>query len=161
MIPPRRTTSGELHPDAWDESHFGPDVVKRKPPSLSGGIPDNVRVALTFGLELVRHGALLVAADGVPRFANTAASAILQKRDGLFLAGTGLAASRASQTRLLHRLLDDVITAPHGGEPEDSPITIERELSRSALIVRVIPGPGLGCEDGAEHRTALGCVNTN
>lgn len=122
---------------------------------LPQSVPRDVIVALTYGLELLRHGAVVVAPGGVPHLANTTAQTILQKKDGIFLSATGLVAERASDTRLLHKLLQDAITSPQSGEPRDSPITVERRLSRSALIVRVIPGPGLECWQGPEHRTAL------
>jgi DNA-binding CsgD family transcriptional regulator len=98
---------------------------------------------------------MLVAAGGQPHLANRTALAILQKKDGISLTRTGLVADRASDTRLLHRLLQDAVTSPQSGEPRESPITVERKLSRSALIVRVLPGPGLECWAGPEQRTAL------
>jgi DNA-binding CsgD family transcriptional regulator len=117
--------------------------------------PRDVLAALSFGLDLVQHGAMLVAAEGTPRLANRAALAILQKKDGLLLARTGLVADRATDTRLLQKLLQDAITSPKSGEPKDSPITLQRKTAHNALIVRVVPGPGLGCWPGTENRTAL------
>jgi DNA-binding CsgD family transcriptional regulator len=118
----------------------------------NSGTPRDVVVALTYGLELVRHGAMLVADEGQPRFANRTALAILEKKDGISLARTGLVADRVADTRLLHRLLREAISSPDSGEPKDSPMTLQRRIANSALIIRVIPGPGLGCWDG---RTAL------
>jgi DNA-binding CsgD family transcriptional regulator len=114
--------------------------------------PRDVLVALTYGLELVRHGAMLVADQGQPRFANRTALAILEKKDGISLVRTGLVADRVADTRLLHRLLREAISSPEAGEPKDSPITLPRRMANSALVIRVVPGPGLGCWDG---RTAL------
>ncbi len=102
-----------------------------------------VLVALTYGLELARHGAMLVEAEGRPQLANRAALAILQKKDGISLARTGLVADRASDTRLLHKLFQDAISSPEMGEPKDSPMTLQRRAARNSLIVRVVPGPGL------------------
>ena len=117
--------------------------------------PRDVLVALTYGLELVRHGAILVASSGQPQIANRTAMAILQKKDGVFLARTGLVADRAADTRLLHRLLNEAMTSPQSGEPKDSPMSVERHFARTSLIVRVIPGPGLDCWQAPEQRTAL------
>jgi DNA-binding CsgD family transcriptional regulator len=117
--------------------------------------PRDVLAALSYGLDLVRHGAMLVAAEGLPRLANHAALAILRKNDGLLLARTGLVAGRATDTRLLQKLLRDAIKSPELGEPKDSPLTLQRRTAQHALIVRVVPGPGLDCWPGAENRTAL------
>jgi DNA-binding CsgD family transcriptional regulator len=117
--------------------------------------PRDVLAALTFGLDLVQHGAMLVAAEGRPRLTNRAALAILQKKDGLWLSRNGLVADRASDTRLLQMLLQDAMKSPELGEPKDSPITLQRRTARSSLIVRVVPGPGLDCWPGTENRTAL------
>jgi DNA-binding CsgD family transcriptional regulator len=117
--------------------------------------PRDILIALTYGLELVRNGAMLVASEGWPRLSNRAAHAILQKRDGLSLSRTGLIADRASDTRLLLKLLESAISAPELGEPEGSPMTLPRKAARSALIVRVVPGPGLDSWDGIENRAAL------
>jgi len=121
----------------------------------SAGAPPDVMVALSYGLELVRHGAVLVAADFHPQLANRAALAILQKRDGISVALTGLVADRASDTRLLRQLLHEALVSPEAGEPKNSPMTLERKMSHSSLIVRVMPGPGLECWQGPEQRTAL------
>jgi DNA-binding CsgD family transcriptional regulator len=110
---------------------------------------------LTYGLELARHGAMLVAEGGRPHLANRAAMTILQKEDGLMLAPSGLVADRASDTRLLHRLLQEAIHSPESGEPKESPFAVARQTANSSLIVRVVPGPGLDCWQGPEHRTAL------
>ncbi len=114
---------------------------------LAGNKRD-VLVALTYGLELARHGAMLVAGEGQPQLANRTALAILEKKDGIALARTGLVADRASDTRLLHRLLQEAISSPHSGEPHDSPLTLPRRKAHSALIVRVVPGPGVSCWNG-------------
>jgi DNA-binding CsgD family transcriptional regulator len=112
-------------------------------------------VALTYGLELVRHGAMLVAEGGGMQLANQTALSILKKKDGISLARTGLVADRASDTRLLHKLLQEAISSPQSGEPKESPITLERRSAHSSLIVRVVPGPGLECWQGSEQKTAL------
>lgn len=117
--------------------------------------PRDVRLALTYGLELVRCGAMLVAHEGHPHLANRAAIAILEKRDGISLARTGLIADRASDTKLLQQLLREAIVAPEQGEPKGSPVTLPRRLARTSLIVRVVPGPGLECWPGTEKRAAL------
>ncbi len=123
-------------------------------PSPSAAARD-VLIALTYGLELVRHGAMLVRADGHPHVANQAALAILKKSDGISLARTGLVADRASDTRLLYRLLQEAMATPESGEPKGSPISLERRQARSALIVRIVPGPGLSSWPAAEDRMAL------
>jgi len=112
-------------------------------------------LALAYGLELARYGALLVAAGGRLKFANRMALAILEKKDGISLAGTCLLADRASDTRLLHKLLHEAITLPESGEPKESPFHLERKSARCALIVRVVPGPNLQCWHDPEIRTAL------
>jgi DNA-binding CsgD family transcriptional regulator len=117
--------------------------------------PRDVLIALTYGLELVRNGAMLVASEGRPHLANGAALAILQKRDGLSIGVTGLVADRASDTRLLLKLLQEAITMPQMGEPQGSPMTLPRNKARNALIVRVVPGPGLNCWPGTNQRAAL------
>jgi DNA-binding CsgD family transcriptional regulator len=116
----------------------------------------DILVALTYGLELVRHGAMLVSAEGHLQIANSAARAILQKKDGLFLMkNSSLVADRASDTRLLQKLLHEALRSPDSGEPKDSPFSLERKQAHTSLIVRVIPGPGLECWQSPEHRTAL------
>ena len=117
--------------------------------------PRDVLIALAYGLELARHGAMLVAEGGRPQLANRTARDILQKKYGLSLARTGLIADRASAPRLLHKLLQEAISSPESGEPKESPFTLERKSARRSLIVRVIPGPGLECWQGAEQKTAL------
>jgi DNA-binding CsgD family transcriptional regulator len=117
--------------------------------------PRDVAIALTYGLELLRNGAMLVASEGWPRLANSAALAILQKKDGLALSRTGLIADRGADTRLLQKLLQDAITSPERGEPEGSPITLPRKMAHCALIVRVVPGPRLECCPGTDNRAAL------
>jgi len=41
--------------------------------------PADILLALTYGLELVHHGAMLVAKEGRPQIANRAALSILQR----------------------------------------------------------------------------------
>jgi DNA-binding CsgD family transcriptional regulator len=123
--------------------------------SDSVAAPRDVLVALTYGLELLRHGAMLVAANGQPQITNRTAWTILQKNDGLAIRRAGLIADRASDTKLLHRLLHEALTYPDAGEPNESPITLERKSALSSLIVRVVPGPGLECWQAPEQRTAL------
>jgi DNA-binding CsgD family transcriptional regulator len=141
--------------------HEGPCGNGREDARKDGSpAPRDVLAALTYGLDLVRHGAMLVAVEGRPRVANHAALAILRKNDGLMLARTGLVAERATDTRLLQRLLQDAIKSPELGEPKDSPITLQRRTAQHALIVRVVPGPefevpGLDCWPGTGNRTAL------
>ncbi len=127
-------------------SHFGKDEI---------ATPRDVMVALTYGLELVRQGAMLVAFEGHPQLVNRAAHAILEKKDGLFLGRTGLIAERTADTKLLRKLLQDAITSPEMGEPKDSPVTLPRKAAHNALIVRIVPGPGLDCWQNSENRTAL------
>jgi DNA-binding CsgD family transcriptional regulator len=67
----------------------------------------------------------------------------------------GLVAERASDTRLLHRLLRDAIATPERGEPLDSPIVLPRKFARTSLIVRVVPTPGLNCFADDQGRTAM------
>jgi DNA-binding CsgD family transcriptional regulator len=115
----------------------------------------DISTALNYGLELVRYGAMLVAVEGYPHVANRAALAILGKKDGLWLSNHGLVAERASDTRILLKLLREAIQVPEKGEPSDSPLTLPRTGTRSALIVRVVPGPGFDCWPSAESRAAL------
>src|SRR5690348_9516873 len=62
----------------------------------------DVLLALTYGFELVHHGAMLVAKGGRSQLAKRAALSILQRKDGISLAHTGLLADRAADARLLH-----------------------------------------------------------
>ena len=126
--------------------HLGKDEI---------ATPRDVMVALSYGLELVRQGAMLVAFEGHPHLVNRAAHAILEKKDGLFLGRTGLLAERTDDTKLLRKLLQDAITSPEMGEPKDSPVTLPRKAAHNALIVRVVPGPGLECWQSSDNRTAL------
>jgi len=142
-------------PGPGPQSTGGPLGSFSSPPGDGSPAPQDVLTALTFGLDLVQHGAMLVAAEGYPRLANRTALEILQKKDGLSLALGGLMADRAADTRLLQKLLQDAIKTPELGEPKDSPITLQRKTVPSALIVRVVPGPGLDCWPGTENRTAL------
>jgi len=118
-------------------------------------VSHDVAVALTYGLELVRYGAMLVAPEGHLHLANRTALAILEKKDGLSLTKAGLAADRASDTRLLLKLLQEAIKTPEFGEPKDSPFTLPRKNAPSSLIVRIIPGPGSDCWPGTDRRAAL------
>lgn len=153
-LPP--PASNEFRVGAGATGHLAASVPERAVPPTDGtATPRDVLVALTYGLELVRHGAMLVAETGRLQLANHAALAILQKKDGISMARTGLVADRASDTRLLHKLLQEAISSPQAGEPKESPITLVRRSAHSALIVRVIPGPGLECWNGVEQRTAL------
>jgi DNA-binding CsgD family transcriptional regulator len=157
--PPNNTESVETPNDCG---------IKHSADSASGSVPNNfagslkdrvlapdVSTALTYCLELVRYGAMLVAVEGRPQIANRAALAILEKKDGLWLSNHGLVAERASDTRLLLKLLREAIQLPEKGEPSDSPLTLPRTGTRSALIVRVVPGPGLDCWPSAENRAAM------
>ncbi len=140
---------------SYKESSLPPNAGSWMSNSTSAAAPRDVLVALTYGLELLRHGALLVAENGYPQVANRAALAILKKKDGISLGRGGLIADRASDSRLLHKLLQEAITCPSAGEPKESPFTVERKVANSALIVRVVPGPGLECWQGEEQKTAL------
>jgi len=115
----------------------------------------DVLAALTYGLEMARCAAMLVTEDGALQVANRTAFAMLQKKDGISLVRTTLVAERPSDTRLLHRLLQEAISTPERGEPKESPFTVERRLAQSSLVVRVVPGPGLECWQAPERRTAL------
>jgi len=108
-------------------------------------MPRDVMIALTYGFELIRSGAMLVPCEGHPHFANRAAVEILKSGDGLALARTGLVADRASDTRLLQQLLREAIASPQLGEPQGSPMTLPRRMARTSLIVRVVPGPEFEC----------------
>lgn len=135
------------------ESRQGTDGalrVRRENP-----LSPDISTALTYGLELVRCGAMLVADEGRLRVANRAALAILNKKDGLWLSEPGLTAERASDTRLLLRLLREAIASPELGEPKDSPIMLSRKFARTSLIVRVFPGPGLSCWPDERTRAAM------
>ena len=118
-------------------------------------VPRDVLAALTYGLELLRHGAVLTAHDGHPRAANRAAWAILQKRDGLWLERTGLVADTTTDTSLLRQLLHNVIKASAASRATDSTMILPRKAAHSPLIVRVVPGPALDSSPGTDNRTAL------
>ena len=124
------------------------------PGEVGVGTSRDVLAALSYGLEMARCGAMLVTEGGQLQLANHTAFAMLQKRDGISLARTGLVAERSSDTRLLYRLLQQAIQAPEQGEPRESPFAVERKSATSSLIVRVVPGPGLDCWNGG-RRTAL------
>jgi DNA-binding CsgD family transcriptional regulator len=151
---PNLPASDEFRDRKEDEGRFAAKVPGT-PVSDGAATPRDVLVALTYGLDLARHGAMLVVDGGRPQLSNQMALDILKKKDGIFLTQTGLIAERAADTRLLHRLLKAAIFSPESGEPQESPFTVERKSARSALIVRVMPGPGLECWQGAEQRTAL------
>jgi DNA-binding CsgD family transcriptional regulator len=173
-IPPRRaateTDKNKDRPELWElpgsssadgaRSETGASLSSaRENSEVPGGdrvaTPRDILLALTYGLELVPHGAMLVASEGHLRVANRTATEILDKKDGIAMATTGLVADRASDTRLLHKLLEHAIHSPELGEPKDSPLMLQRKKARHSLIVRVIPGPGLDCWPHADHRTAL------
>lgn len=130
-------------------------TIAEAPRSDALATPRDILIALTYGLELVRHGAVLVAAEGRPPIANRTARAILDKKDGLSLSNAGLVADRASDTRLLNQMLRNAIMSPESGESKQSPIVLERKTAQSSLIVRVVPGPGLECWQAPAQRTAL------
>lgn len=151
--PPLRADSGA------DSPHKGSLLLTYAasplPNSDAPATPRDVLVALTYGLELMHHGAVLVAETGQAQITNRTALTILQKRDGISLVRSELVADRASDTRLLHRLLHEAISSPEKGEPQESPFTVERKQAHTSLIVRVLPGPGLECWANNEQRTAL------
>jgi DNA-binding CsgD family transcriptional regulator len=151
-IPPLREDSGAGSPQ---RNLAPPDSVAPVPNRDALATPRDVLVALTYGLELMQHGALLVAETGYPHLANRAALAILQKKDGISLVRSELVADRASDTRLLHRLLHEAISSPEMGEPKESPFALQRKQAHTSLIVRVIPGPGPECWQDEQQRTAL------
>jgi DNA-binding CsgD family transcriptional regulator len=181
--PIREDSRAEIPPDAWEleklvpidyvkgngretnpESALVPGSELNEPVLLPlrnafvderRAMPRDVLLALTYGLELVRCGAMLVKGEGYPRFANRSALEILKKRDGLFLARTGLVAERASDTRLLRQLLREAIISPQSGEPAGSPLSLPRKNARTSLVVRVLPGPELDCWTDPEDRAAL------
>jgi len=117
--------------------------------------PHDILIALAYGLDLVRHGAILVALEGRPHLANRIALEILQKRDGISIARGEIVADSAADTSLLHRLLHDSITSPESGEPQDSPMMLRRATAQTPLVVRVVPGPELHSLPGFSGRTAL------
>jgi DNA-binding CsgD family transcriptional regulator len=121
-----------------------------------GGIPEgNTTVALRYGLELLRRGAMLVQSDAKPCLLNTAALDILEKKDGLSLSHSGLQADSASDTKALISLLRAAISFPQLGEPKDSPMSVPRKSGTAALIIRVTPGPELVGWPRDDARTAL------
>ena len=125
------------------------------PDNSNLGASRDVVTALTYGLEMVRCGAMLVTEVGQVQLANRTALALLQKKDGIYLFRHGLEAERPSDTRVLRNALQDAISYPERGEPSQSPFTLERRSALSPLIVRVIPGPGLECWENNGQRTAL------
>jgi DNA-binding CsgD family transcriptional regulator len=140
--------NNEFAASAWNEPSLDSGIAKGAPPR-------DVLIALTYGLEMAQYGAMLVATGGQLQLANRTALAILHKKDGISLAQSGLIADRAADTRLLYTLLRDALISPESGEPKASPFVIARKASRSALIVRVMPGPGLECWDDSSQKTAL------
>lgn len=119
------------------------------------GVSRDVLAALTYGLEMARCGAMLVGDGGHVHIANRAALAVLQKNDGISISRTGLIAERPAGTRHLQRMVQQAINCPDGGEPAQSPFTLERKLPASVLLVRVVPGPELQCWQSAGKRSAL------
>lgn len=142
------SSTGEVFP-----ARTAPDAVAE--PSDRAATPSDILTALSYGLDLVSHGAILVAQEGRPHLANRQALAILQKRDGISLARNGIVADLASDTRLLHKLLHQAITSPESGEPQDSPMLLRRKAARTSLVVRVVPGPELHSWPDITGRTAL------
>ncbi len=149
-LPEKDRSQQSQGPETWGQQNAQPRGV----PNLAMDASE-LSLALSYGLELVRHGAVLVASDGHPQIANRAAQTILQRNDGISVGQTGLMAERASDTRLLRQLLREAVANPQGGEPKESPIALDRKLSRSSLIVRVVPGPDLQRWPHPEQRTAL------
>jgi DNA-binding CsgD family transcriptional regulator len=125
------------------------------PNNPDGGASRDVVTALTYGLEMVKCGALLVNEEGQVQLANQTAQAILEKKDGIAMSRSNLVAERPSDTRILRRALQDAINHPERGEPQQSPFILERRSAASALVVRVTPGPGLDCWESSGQRTAL------
>lgn len=120
------------------------------------GIPEgNTTVALRYGLELLKRGAMLVQSDAKPCLINEAALDILQRRDGISLSPCGLETERASDTKALLSLLREAIWFPQMGEPKDSPLSVPRKSGTAALIIRVMPGPELVGWPRDDARTAL------
>jgi hypothetical protein len=78
--------------------------------------------------------AMLVAVEGYPHVANRAALATLGKKDGLWLSNHGLVAERASDTRILLKLLREAIQVPEKVEPSDSPLNSRGTGSRPIKI---------------------------
>ena len=146
-------------------SPAAPNGFNRSAANLSGplNLPDTanlrasreVLAALTYGLEMVRCGALLATEEGNVPLANRTARAILQKKDGIALFDSGLVAERPSDTRILRSALQSAVRNPERGEAEQSPFPLQRRFSANALIVRVMPGPGLDCCEWNGQRTAL------
>ena len=124
--------SGRVSPE--HELFVWRNASERDEPEVSdaGTAPGEVSAALSFGLDLIRHGAMIVGGNVQPQVANSAAREILQKKDGILLSDGGLVADRASDTRLLHRLLRQAVTCPESGEPRESPVTLRRKFSRSS-----------------------------
>ena len=135
---PSSPASDEFRAGVGPTSHSPAKTIpeRAEPFNDRAASPRDILVALTYGLELVRHGAMLVAEGGGMRLANQTALSILKKKDGISLARTGLVADRASDTRLLHKLLQEAISSPQSGEPKESPITLERRSAHGSLIVR-------------------------
>ena len=114
----------------------------------------DVLLALTYGLELVHHGAMLVAKGGRPQLANRAALSILQKKTE-FHWPTQDWSQIAPQICVFCKLLEETIHAPKSEEPRESPAILERKSALSALMVRFVPGPGAGEPAGARTRKPL------
>jgi DNA-binding CsgD family transcriptional regulator len=142
-------------PNSFNSSAANLSGLSNLPDTLNLNATRDVLAALTYGLEMVRCGALLATEDGNVQLANRTARAILQKKDGIALLQSSLVAERSSDTRMLRTALHSAIRNPERGEPEQSPFTLQRRTSVNALVVRVIPGPGLDCWESNGQRTAL------
>ncbi len=153
VFEPRVFESGALSKGGISAARAATNAIAE--PSDRAATPHDILIALTYGLDLVRHGAILVALEGRPHLANRVALAILEKRDGISMARGEIVADRASDTYLLHKLLHDAITSPASGEPQDSPMMLRRETAQTPLVVRVVPGPELHSWPGTSGRTAL------
>ena len=149
----------ESPPSAATNGFSGSAANLSGPPTLpdttNAGASRDVTTALTYGLEMLKCGAMLVSEQGQVQLANRTALAMLQKNDGLALLRSSLVAERPADTRFLHRALQEAISYPGRGEPVQSPFMLERRLATSAWIVRVMPGPGLDCWESSGQRTAL------
>ena len=119
------------------------------------GDAGDVVLALSYGLELMNRGAMLVTAAGHPRLANRAARDLLNKRDGLWVGPSGLQAERPTETRALLNLVRQAIDDTYDGAPQESPVTIQRKHAATSLVVRVTPGPSLASWPGTDMPTAL------
>lgn len=142
-------------PSAANAFHSSAANLSELPNGSNPGASQDVVRALTYGLEMVKCGAMLVTEQGQVQLANRNALEILEKKDGLALFRNSLVTERPSATRVLRSALQDAIYHPECGEPEQSPFPLERRSAVDALIVRVMPGPGLDCWESNGQRTAL------